>query len=585
MLTRISVYCRSLVARTREALSHKNAMVVAVAPSVANCLLQTSQRPNIVSEQHAETLNKMEPLYATVQRKKPRNTPEDMQQNSLERFYGGKTLSNNAAFVIQKAFRAYRLRKQFSQFISLAFQGQSEINVDTGLPIVESAPSPVPDNIDLLILQAAGLETFSSIVSKAGPSQRNINRARRPNHNLNRSSSMRVPAKKSATTVAFSSKDDIYVHHVEDMGPSPPPRPCPALKGHYESPIYAPRPPQRTVSFLAKPTLPNKITQNGLQRPLPPPPQTAFSSSDGLYVKQGVYDSQVSHLRSYSSPAPLSPMEKGHCNKGHMVIEIPDEPLPPPPYISPPLPSSEPPSMPSPPPPPPPEELCKGQRPPCDSSSSASSIDSGFRSSCLESPTHWSVGSPNLIVSPDGLPAIKDVVFEPRPNYCHYSQLSQSSLASQRPPTRNYSITKKQVRINPVEAVEAIDEVTRRRQYRVGLNLFNQSPELGIEYLLKKNFVEYSPASVGKFLRGRKGLSKQMIGHYLCQLQRPFNLAALHCFVHEMDFTGLHLDIALRHLYQEVSPPTSEAQKVEKIIEVFAKRYISCNQMFAASFR
>ena len=57
------------------------------------------------------------------------------------------------------------------------------------------------------------------------------------------------------------------------------------------------------------------------------------------------------------------------------------------------------------------------------------------------------------------------------------------------------------------------------------------------------------------------------------------------CFVQEMDFTGLHLDIALRHLYQEVSPPASDAQKIEKIIEVFARRYIICNQMFASGFR
>ena len=217
-------------------------------------------------------------------------------------------------------------------------------------------------------------------------------------------------------------------------------------------------------------------------------------------------------------------------------------------------------------------------------------------SSCLESPTHWNVGSPNLIVSPESLGVIQDVVFEPRAGTNNPQRLqtcqqhqnySQSSL-QRVPPQRNYSVIKKQktVRINP-EPLEpsTVDEVTRRRQYRVGLNLFNQYPEIGIEYLCKKDFIDYSPASVGKFLRGRKGLSKNMIGFYLCQLQRQFNIQALHCFVHEMDFTGLHLDIALRHLYQEVSPPASDAQKIEKIIEVFARRYIICNQMFASGFR
>lgn len=224
----------------------------------------------------------------------------------------------------------------------------------------------------------------------------------------------------------------------------------------------------------------------------------------------------------------------------------------------------------------------------------------------MESPTHWNIGSPHLIASPESLGVIQDVVFEPRGNpnnptqrlqqTCQQHQNhSQSSLQRNNyefPPQRNYSAVnikkQKTVRINP-EPLEhqltSVDEVTRRRQYRVGLNLFNQYPEIGIEYLCKKDFVDYSPASVGKFLRGRKGLSKNMIGFYLCQLQRQFNIQALHCFVHEMDFTGLHLDIALRHLYQEVSPPASEAQKIEKMIEVFARRYIICNQMFASGFR
>ena len=127
------------------------------------------------------------------------------------------------------------------------------------------------------------------------------------------------------------------------------------------------------------------------------------------------------------------------------------------------------------------------------------------------------------------------------------------------------------------------EELTRRRQYRVGLNLFNLNPEQGMAYLFSKNFLDYSPAAVAKFLRDRKGLSKAKIGEYLCSLHRPFNLAALHCFIHELDFTGLHLDIALRQLQQEVTFP-KEAQKIEKFVEVFSKRYIQCNQMFVSSF-
>ena len=51
-----------------------------------------------------------------------------------------------------------------------------------------------------------------------------------------------------------------------------------------------------------------------------------------------------------------------------------------------------------------------------------------------------------------------------------------------------------------------------------------------------------------------------------------------------MDFTELHLDKALRQLLAEVPIP-GEAQKIEKLVEVFSKRYIECNQMFVSTFK
>ena len=601
-----------------------------VAPSVADILHQASVSHQPSSKPlHVRAVSQkeiMDPIYATVQRKqKVRNTPEDTQQNSLEAFYGGKTISNSAAFIIQRAFRAYRLRKKFSKLLSVALTEESsndteEINVDTGLPMKADSPA-APDNLDLLILQAAGLETFTSIVHKVAPSQRHI-KARRQGAggqqpHLRRSTSLRICDKRASKKANLVCKDDTYVQggipgHEE--GPSPPPEPCPELRGHYDKPKI----PQRTVSFLAHQKLPQKVSQQQ-QRPLPqiPPQHVSYNSDVGLYDYVHLHQkpSAPLHTRCYSSPAPLSPQisNQKRPQQDHMVIEIPTldtMDLPPPPYISPPIystksdvngsdsPSS--PSMPSPPLPPPPKEFDEvspkteakpqnnGQtRQPCDSSSSASSVDSGFgRSSCVESPPpNWNLASPNLLVSPETYGIIQDVVFEPRPQTTPCQHQPIYSQGNQRPPQRNHSILrKKTVRINP-EPVQPVDEVARRRQYRVGLNLFNQYPEIGIEYLCKKDFIDYSPASVGQFLRGRKGLSKKMIGIYLCQLQRQFNLQALHCFIHDMDFTGLHLDIALRHLYQEVTPPASEAQKIEKMVEVFSRRYIACNQMFASGFR
>ena len=61
----------------------------------------------------------------------------------------------------------------------------------------------------------------------------------------------------------------------------------------------------------------------------------------------------------------------------------------------------------------------------------------------------------------------------------------------------------------------------------VNTNLFNKKPERGINYLIGRYFLENSPQAVAKFLLTRKGLSKQMIGEYLGNLQNSFNMAVL----------------------------------------------------------
>lgn len=70
-------------------------------------------------------------------------------------------------------------------------------------------------------------------------------------------------------------------------------------------------------------------------------------------------------------------------------------------------------------------------------------------------------------------------------------------------------------------------EILRKRLYRVGLNLFNKKPEVGVAYLVKKKFLEGSPPHVARFLISRKGLSKQMVGEYLANLQSPFSMSCL----------------------------------------------------------
>ena len=185
------------------------------------------------------------------------------------------------------------------------------------------------------------------------------------------------------------------------------------------NPATAPRPPQRTVSFLAGDTLPRKVAQvSQVQQPAAGN-QVVCSESD-LYGRLQQQVAAGDHNRSNSSPAPLPLQQQHHLQqqqqqqhqaKQNLSVSVDDEePLPPPPYISPPsarhggggpaLCSPEvPDDLPMPPPPPlghlgppsgpphPPVATALLPRPPCDSASSSSSVDSGYaRSNKPESP-------------------------------------------------------------------------------------------------------------------------------------------------------------------------------------------------------
>lgn len=129
-----------------------------------------------------------------------------------------------------------------------------------------------------------------------------------------------------------------------------------------------------------------------------------------------------------------------------------------------------------------------------------------------------------------------------------------------------------------------VSETIRKRQYRVGLNLFNKKPERGISYLIRRGFLENSPQGVARFLISRKGLSKQMIGEYLGNLQNPFCMAVLECFAAELDLSGMQVDVALRKFQQHFRMP-GEAQKIERLMEIFSQRYCQCNVDIVARLR
>uniref|UniRef100_A0A8C8RMU1 IQ motif and Sec7 domain ArfGEF 2 n=1 Tax=Pelusios castaneus TaxID=367368 RepID=A0A8C8RMU1_9SAUR len=128
------------------------------------------------------------------------------------------------------------------------------------------------------------------------------------------------------------------------------------------------------------------------------------------------------------------------------------------------------------------------------------------------------------------------------------------------------------------------NDVLQRRQYRIGLNLFNKKPEKGIQYLIERGFLSDTPVGVAHFILERKGLSRQMIGEFLGNRQKQFNRDVLDCVVDEMDFSNMDLDEALRKFQSHIRVQ-GEAQKVERLIEAFSQRYCVCNASLVRQFR
>ncbi len=128
---------------------------------------------------------------------------------------------------------------------------------------------------------------------------------------------------------------------------------------------------------------------------------------------------------------------------------------------------------------------------------------------------------------------------------------------------------------------ELMREVERKRHFRVALNIFNSKPSSGIEYLVQRDFLELSPSSVARFLRECDGLSQDKVGEFVGDLRDPFAMKVLACFMQDFDFTALRIDKALRLLLANVRVP-GEAQKVERLMEVFGRRYVECNPAFGS---
>jgi len=130
--------------------------------------------------------------------------------------------------------------------------------------------------------------------------------------------------------------------------------------------------------------------------------------------------------------------------------------------------------------------------------------------------------------------------------------------------------------------VEMYDSKKKRREEESQAALkFNQKPTTGLAYAGECGHVDTSdPADVARYLlQNKDAFDKAQIGEYLGrekEWKNGFALKVLRAYGDALDFKGMAFDDAIRYYLSGFRLP-GEAQKIDRIMEVFAARYTDQN--------
>ena len=118
-----------------------------------------------------------------------------------------------------------------------------------------------------------------------------------------------------------------------------------------------------------------------------------------------------------------------------------------------------------------------------------------------------------------------------------------------------------------------------------GLALFKNSPKKGIAYLQEKKLIGKTSEDVSDFFHHYERLDKAAVGEFLSE-NTEFSKATMYKYVDAFDFHKIDLLAALRIFLAAGFRLPGEAQKVDRLMEKFAARYIDTNpqnEIFASA--
>ncbi|NXP72451.1 BIG2 protein, partial [Ramphastos sulfuratus] len=109
-----------------------------------------------------------------------------------------------------------------------------------------------------------------------------------------------------------------------------------------------------------------------------------------------------------------------------------------------------------------------------------------------------------------------------------------------------------------------------------GIELFNKKPKRGIQYLQEQGMLGATAEDIAQFLHQEERLCSTQVGEFLGESNK-FNKEVMYAYVDQLDFCGKDFVSALRIFLEGFRLP-GEAQKIDRLMEKFAARYIECNQ-------
>ncbi|XP_044734838.1 brefeldin A-inhibited guanine nucleotide-exchange protein 1 isoform X2 [Chrysoperla carnea] len=127
-----------------------------------------------------------------------------------------------------------------------------------------------------------------------------------------------------------------------------------------------------------------------------------------------------------------------------------------------------------------------------------------------------------------------------------------------------------------LDSPEQLEVLKHQKEvWQAGIDLFNRKPKKGIQFLQERGLLGPTVADVAQWLHTDDRLNKVYIGDFLGD-NDDFAKEVMYAYIDYLNFADQDLVAALRYFLDGFRLP-GEAQKIDRLMEKFASRYVECN--------